>query len=405
MRSRTCLALAALATALGAACSDDGRPSSLHMGRGGGSGDTGGTGAAPGGGAAGAGATGAGAAGAEAGAGAGGDAGSDGVPDAGSDAAPDAADPDAAVTNPDAGVTDAPNCPALLAFGPIESLSELDTSAEEVPLALTPDELVLVFERVDGAASRLLLAERASRTTPFDAPVELVLPSGYAAGEGVALTPDGLRLVLISDDGKRFGQLTRAGHGAAFSSEIDEAPFAPLNTLAIHTGDAYTAPVLSAGGELLVFSAYAASDSLVYVATQSELQLWQSPAPQDAFWFAGGGAALKLPTGISSDLRTLFYYDEGTSQQAAVWRRSPGDPFDQKQVFAGYRGAIPNASCDAIYTSLAGELILARPSADGGAGGGGTGGTAGASGDSGAAGAAGADRPGRRRQRGGANVD
>ena len=72
----------------------------------------------------------------------------------------------------------------------------------------------------------------------------------------------------------------------------------------------------------------------------------------------GTGSKRKLPTGLSSDSRTLFYFDEGTGTEVARFRDRPDAPLYDHVDLGALAGATPNAKCDRIYyTSADANLV------------------------------------------------
>ncbi len=132
----------------------------------------------------------------------------------------------------------------------------------------------------------------------------------------------------------------------------------------------YTSPVLSADGKSLIYTGFTPKpaqgfpDGVEGVARVYESlwadDAWQMPTSISENLFDGTTAARPLPSGLSKDSRTLFYFDEKTSKQAARFR-DRGDPSAplSTQIDLGDRpGAIPNADCDVLYyTSDDGKVV------------------------------------------------
>ena len=57
----------------------------------------------------------------------------------------------------------------------------------------------------------------------------------------------------------------------------------------------------------------------------------------------------RRPTGISSDGRTLFYFDEVTSLERAAWRDGPTSAFGLFKDIGAFAEAVPNLRCDTLY--------------------------------------------------------
>ena len=235
---------------------------------------------------------------------------------------------------------------------PLTGISTADT---EKLLSLTLDELDIAFLR-GGALYR---AHRDAASSDFGAATAVTLPAGYDASSGAALSQDGLTLVLIASTGDGFGSVSRTARDADFGATIDTDAFAGLNARAIQTLEHYAAPVLSLDGKTLVFSGFtpgAAGLAVVYESTLSAGE-WSMPNNVSADIFNGTGTARPLPTGLSSDSRTLFYLDEGTGKEVARFRDRPDAPLYDHVDLGDLAGATPNSKCDRIYYT-AGDNVL-----------------------------------------------
>lgn len=239
-----------------------------------------------------------------------------------------------------------------MAAAPVTSVST--DGVTESLISITPDELDIVFMR----AGAPFWAHRAAASGTFGAATPVTLPADYAADAGAALSSDGLTLVVISSEGM-FGALTRGSRTVDFGPDVDTTAFEGLNQRAVQTLEHFAAPVLSADGKSLVFSGFtpgADKISLVYEA------LWTAPAwgmptdISDTSW-QGTGDLRPLPTGLSSDSRTLFYYDEKTSKEYARFRDRPDAPLYDSVDLGTLQGAAPNANCSKLYYSNNGDVF------------------------------------------------
>jgi hypothetical protein len=246
-------------------------------------------------------------------------------------------------------------CSKIPAWTGATPLAGISTSGDESLLSITADELDIAFLR--GGA--LYCAHRAAASASFAAASAVTLPTGYVATAGVALSADGLTLVLVSSEGQSFGALMRSSRTADFSATADTTAFAGLNQRAIQTLEHYAAPVLAPDGNSFVFSGFLpdAGTSVVYESGLSG-QAWEMPRNVSQGLFDGSGGKRPLPTGLSSDSRTLFYFDEATSKEVARYRDRPDAPLYDPSVDLGdLAGAVPNEKCDRIYYSAAGSVL------------------------------------------------
>jgi len=235
--------------------------------------------------------------------------------------------------------------------------------------AVTPDELTIAWMTTAGA---VLYADRNAATDPFGAPQTLT--AGVAL-DRVALSPDGLTLIVVTTNRIALAQVTRGSRGNAFSSTLDLVPFASLDPLATE-GDAGTSPshgffadpMLSADGQFLYYSQYGVSTLTMCESYRKtgDTSPWgqgrnllesQLGAPDTT-------GARMIPTGMSSDDLTLFYWDGVAKTEKAAFRDNALSNNTFKQFLtlgATYRNAAPVGTCGRIY------YCDGPPSSDGGA--------------------------------------
>jgi hypothetical protein len=251
-------------------------------------------------------------------------------------------------------------CAQTASWSTPTSVEGVSTNVDETLLALTADELDLAFLR--GGA--LYVAHRSKATDSFAAGSPITIPAGWSAQQGAALSGDGKRLVLVSDpDQKKLGELTRASRAQAFGGEVDESAFSDVNQNAIYTGKVYASPVVSSGDDQLFFNAaFPASASTIVVSTRSGEARWSAPVTLTPFVLDGDAGQRRLPTGVSSDLRTLFYFNEESSREEARFRSSSAitSPLYDMLSLAERRGAVPNSACDRLYSEADGDVVVEK---------------------------------------------
>lgn len=244
---------------------------------------------------------------------------------------------------------------------PVESIS---TAANERLLSISSDELDIVFER-DGVPMR---AHRELASAAFDEAVALTVADGYSVDAGAALSADGKTLVLLSTTGQSFAAFTRSSRSEDFGTSADDSAFVGINQRAIQTSQHYAAPVLSPDGKSFVFAAYSPVPeggftgsfqgvSLVYEAWWTA-NGWAMPESISQDLFDGTSIARPLPSGLSADSRTLFYWDEASGKQMARFRDRPDAPLYTVVELDKRTGAAPNAECDRLYYSSNGDILL-----------------------------------------------
>jgi hypothetical protein len=233
----------------------------------------------------------------------------------------------------------------------------LDTvsTGNDTLLSITSDELDIVFLR-SGAVYR---AHRDAPSDSFGAAALVTIPTGYDATIGVALSSDGKTLVLVSSDGQSFASLSRDARTVDFGATVDPSAFLGLNERSLQTLEHYAAPVLAPDGNSFVFSGFTPGDDGLAVVYESAMAsgVWDMPNNISGSLFDGTGSKRPLPTGLSSDSRTLFYFDEATSTEVARFRDRPNAPLYDSVDLGMLTGAMPNAKCDHLYYSSAGNVL------------------------------------------------
>ncbi|MES1173749.1 MAG: hypothetical protein ABUL62_05420 [Myxococcales bacterium] len=290
----------------------------------------------------------------EAGTEAGGDAGTGGVAEGGTSSA--GASADGAAGSP---VKPGPSvCAQSATWSGAMPVAGVSTSAAESLLSVTADELDVAFLR----AGALYVAHRSKASDPFTAGSAVVIPAGWSTQYGAALSSDGKRLLLVSDpDQKKLGELTRTTRSNAFAGEVDESAFSIVNQNAIYTGRIYASPVVSEQDDRLIFnSAYPEGASTIVVATRTDGAPWNAPTTLTPSLLDGLANQRRLPTGISADERTLFYFNEESSKEEARWSASSalGSPLYDMLSLGTRRGATPNSACDRLYSESDSDVVV-----------------------------------------------
>ena len=243
-------------------------------------------------------------------------------------------------------------------------LVSISTAADEQLLAITSDELDILFTR-DQSPMR---AHRDVASAAFDPAVALTIADGYGVTAGVALSADGKTMVLLAAGEQAFAAFTRTSRSAEFDTSADSAAFDGINQRAQQTMQHYAAPVLSPDGKTFVFAAFTPEPeagfpsgvlgvSLVYQSVWTGTA-WAMPESISQDLFDGTTAARSLPSGLASDSRTLFYVDEGSGKQMARFRDRPDAPLYTVVDLDQRTRAVPNAECDRLYYSSGGEVLV-----------------------------------------------
>ena len=245
-------------------------------------------------------------------------------------------------------------------------LPGISTAASERLLSITADELDILFLR-DGA---LLTAHRDLARAEFGAAAAVSVAEGFAVDGGAALSTDGKTMVLIAMDGQSFAAFTRPSRTGTFDATPDTTSFTGINQRALQTMQHYAAPGLAPNGKTFVFSGFTPEPeagfpsgvegvSVVYESAWTGAG-WAMPESISQDLFDGTSSDRALPSGLSSDSRTLFYFDEGSGKQLARFRDRPDAPLYTVVDLGARDGAAPDARCDRLYYSSDGDVLVAE---------------------------------------------
>jgi hypothetical protein len=247
-------------------------------------------------------------------------------------------------------------CSETATWSGATKLAAVSTDAAESVLSVTSDELDLAFLR----GTALYVAHRADKAGTFSVGAVVSIPDGWSAAQGAALSADGKRLVLTSADQTMLGEMTRTTRTASFAGVVDQTAFVAVNQTSEFSGNIFASPVLSPDDqELFLNSGSAGGSSTVVAATRSSGQPWSLPNRVISA-LDGAAGARRLPTGLSADARTLFYFNEETSREEARWRDEAklSSPLYDMVDLGTRRGAQPNAGCDHLYSDAAGDIVV-----------------------------------------------
>jgi hypothetical protein len=228
----------------------------------------------------------------------------------------------------------------------------VSTAADDTFGAITPDGLTIAWMAPESSQPTLHYADRNATTDPFGT-THLIAPGYYAPGRA-ALSPDGLRLIVVQSGGKAFGEYTRVDRTDTFSTVASGAAFDALNALGLSftANESFGDPIVSNDDRTFYYSRYGGGE----VET-----MFASVRPDEIGWPVGTslqGAMLdakcgkrRRPTGISSDGLTLFYWDDLSGSERAAYRPSVGAAFTGAIDLGQLAEAQPTAACDALFYS------------------------------------------------------
>lgn len=232
---------------------------------------------------------------------------------------------------------------------PLEGVA---TEADERLLAMTPDERTLVFAR----DQQLFVLDDGQSSA-------LTLPAGYSPDLGVALTSDGLSLVIVQEEGLSFAEVSRPTRTGSFDGAPSAERFRALNEARVTSGGRFSSPVLSADGEALYVTVRMGNTvANVWRATGEG---FRERDLQDPATLGTEEGEAKRVVGVAADDRTLFVFDEALGYVTAMWRPTPAAEFSEGLAFEDFQTAIPSAACGRIYgtVEVAGSLdiVVATP--------------------------------------------
>jgi hypothetical protein len=288
------------------------------------------------------------------------------------------------------------------------SIDGLPTGQGATALTVTPDELTIAWvQPTPGSEGGIQIhaADRASTNVPFGPARALTAAAAYAGSDGIALTPDGLGLVVVRADRMAFAQVTRSSRSGSFG-DPDETPYQQVNSTVVanpmsmvprpftYLGD----PVLGQDDLTLMYSGYGSTSggSVAVSVYESQRSSAQAPFPSvtvdhaagplgvvhtpgaegqsDACATCGAGTdaglsgpsaadaalieARRHPTGLSSDGRTVFYWDSlAPGAGRAAWRLDRLVEFASSEIVGSdWSGIGTNAGCTRLYFIQGGEF-------------------------------------------------
>ncbi len=247
-----------------------------------------------------------------------------------------------------------PVCSPTATWAPGTVLA-ISSAADDVLDAITPDELTIVWTEGSGGSATVEIADRAARTDPFSPPQ--ALPAAQFTADRVAISPDGLTLVVVNADARGYSELSRAVRtsSSAFGT-ASTGSFANLDG-ALPVGASCGDPLRSADGAAFFYSVYGGSQTATLFRTSRllEADAWPPGAALAASTgLAAMGALRQRPTGIASDEQTLFVWDEITGTERAAWLDASTGHYDAFVDLGNRSMATTNVTCSHLYYSAPG---------------------------------------------------
>lgn len=251
-----------------------------------------------------------------------------------------------------------PQCDPDASWGHAMAIEAIDTEADERLLAMAPDELTLVFARDEA----LFVVDRWTVAAEFANATALMLPSGYDADRGLALTANGLSLVLVSDDGAAFAEISRVSRQVGFRSQPNAARFAAVNDARTFSGGELSSPAISEDGKTFFYVEQRGGRSDVWRATGAALD---ERTKLDSVTLGGDEGMAKLTLSVSTDERALFVFDEALGHAVSLWSTTPAGAFTQAVPLPDLESAFANADCSRLYGTRASgpslDIVIESP--------------------------------------------
>ena len=180
------------------------------------------------------------------------------------------------------------------------------------------------------------------------------------AGRGVTARRyrlgNGLRLIALSDLRNGFVELARPARGDTFGVPT-EGTVSLINAAVEANSDLLGGGVISPDDRTFFYTLLADGgvEYPLFVSTRSDSGAWPVGEPIEACEFRAQGALTRLPTGVSSDGLTLFYYDSARGTSRAAVRLDETIPFGWCRSLGEIARAQPNTACDRLYYSAFAE--------------------------------------------------
>jgi len=214
-------------------------------------------------------------------------------------------------------------------------------------IGITPDELTIAWAEPERSLAHYYVADRGAPADDFGAKVLV------SALNILCLSPDGLRLALLSEDRGRLLVLGRPDRSSEFGAE-SEGEFSELNADAEAQGFTFSSCAFAPDDRSLYYTAGAIDERYpLRVSTRTDTGPWPIGTAIETCEFEAHGGYGRYPSGVSADGKTLFFYDSWRGEARAAFRG------DDTGAFTWFRdlGALfvpqANQACDRLYGSVA----------------------------------------------------
>lgn len=243
------------------------------------------------------------------------------------------------------------------------TLLAASTSGDDRLDSVTPDELTIAWT----AGASIFYADRSSTSDSFGSARSVAAPNDVDAGtfanRRAALSPDGLRLVVVNSDGKGFSEMVRAARNGGGNPNFGAPDVGAYTNIDGDTPDGAFVddPIVDASDTVFYYSVYGngATKTIYRSFRLLPTDPWGFGAPLDVgSQLEAVGSQRRRPTGISSDDQTLFYFDETTGTEGVAWINGSTGAFDTFGDLGARLWATSSTSCGTLYYSAAGSTSL-----------------------------------------------
>ena len=242
------------------------------------------------------------------------------------------------------GITNTPDC-SFFSWGDVGPVQVAATGDVQLG-SLSGSELTVAWMTPAGDAR---YSDRARKSDTFDNGTALPASPGYYGLGRLALSDDGLRIVVLSSDLKQLAELSRASVGDAFTGTPSTGAFTAINA-DVGSSETLADPILSADDLTLYYSKAGGGTTTMYYATR---------ASTSSAWQLGGSFAqpelqmqgnVRLePTAISADELSLFYWHAGQGDLMMAIRPTRSSPFEEFGTAGPYANGQPDDACSRLY--------------------------------------------------------
>jgi hypothetical protein len=228
----------------------------------------------------------------------------------------------------------------------------LDPGARFV--AITPDELTLVWTVASASGTTVYVADRGSSSVSWSA--SQTIANVPVADDAVTITPDGLTIAYVSSTShltiETMSRLDRIST-FAFSDPASGGDFTAFNSSAtLATGETYAYPVYGPHSTTFYYAVKSAAGALTwYVSGRFEAQGTFSTG--SLLSFASAPSPTNVLSGVASDENTLFFVDTSSGQSSWTFYDEISLKFGPLLVLGNLGPVQPSQSCTRLYSGLA----------------------------------------------------